>query len=378
MKYFYSILCMLLVAINYNNLYAADKPIQVRYHKTIETVMILRAISDEDPLLKQVKPDSKGRPLLYAARQHFAPYKEHPAVKATQEILVKTRDIGGILFQGVLYAEELPNAGFAYEPQYAFWKEHKQDLEAYTKVLQQFYKDAKVEQFFAMYSPYYDGAVAEATSYMNNKAPGAMEGYFGKSFDTYNLYILPLSPYGWGFSATTGKVLHTIVSPVGNIEYKENIADYKQYGFGGAEARAHYRELVTHEFTHAFITDVLEEESNKASINNYDTLFTPELQKIMDEQGYGDWWGFVNEYIVRLCEIRIAEQLNKEDAAAMRKENISEYKFVLIPAGEVLMKEYEDHRDKYINIDAFLPIIISHLGDTSKDKINAAIRDADN
>lgn len=374
MRCFYSLLCLTFFAFSHLHLHADEKPIRVRYHKTIETVMILRAISNEDPLLKQVKPDAKGRPLLFAARQYFEPYKNHKAVKATQDILNKTQDIGGMLFQGVLYAEELPKSRMMYEPAYLFWKEHKADLSAYMKVLEEFYKDAKVDQFFAAHKRFYDGAASEANVYINNAMPGAMEQYFGKSFDQYNLYILPLSPYGWGFSATTGKNLHAIVSPVGNIEYKDNLADYKEYGFSGAEAKGHFRELVTHEYTHAFITDVLELESNKAHINNYDTLFTAELQKAMDEQGYGDWWGFVNEYIVRLCEIRIAERMDKADAVALRNENINEYKFVLIPDGEVLMKEYESNRGRFANIDAFLPVIISHLGDTSKDKINAAIR----
>jgi hypothetical protein len=356
---------------------AKEKTIQVGYHRTIETIMILRALSPDDYFLKRVKDTSKGRPTIYLARRHFAKYKDHPAVAATQTIINTTADIGGILFQGVLYAEELPGTAMVHEPPPGFWTEHKAELTEYMKVLGDFYKEADAGSFFEKNKWFYDGAIAEAKQYITDTRVPVLEDYFGKSMEAYHLYILPLCPYGWGFSLTTPdkkyNVQHSIVAPVHNIAWNESVKQPVEFGFGGKGAKEHYRDIVAHEIIHSFITDAILTEPYKSRIDGYDSLFTPMFDSVMQELAYGHWWDFVNEHLVRLAHIRVLEIMNPQDAAELRKIDVYENKFVLIPDGEELMKQYERNRKTYKTIDTYLPVLIQQFGKYTRAEIDKKI-----
>lgn len=356
---------------------AAKKTVNITYHRTIETVMILRAISADDYFFSKIKPEDKRRPMLYMARQAFAQYKNHPAAAETQKLLSDMQDIGGQLFQGVLYAEELPANKLIHEPGDSYWPHHKEQLAHYLSLLLQFYNEAGVEKFLDEHKPFYDGAVAEAHRYIKDATIPAMEKYFGKEMQAYNMYLMPMCPYGWGFSLSikngSGKTVCAVISPVGKIAWKDKLSDYTEFGYAGDKAKDHYRELVTHEFTHAFITDVLEQENMKKLIAQHDSLFTPSLDSAMQDNGYGDWWGFVNEHIVRLGHIRVAAGIDKTEADELRKADVHEYKFVLIPGGEKLIAQYEHNRKKYKTIDDFLPELISGFTKVSRQDIDSKL-----
>lgn len=354
------------------------KKIEIGYNRTIETVMILRSISDTDYFLSRVPENSTARPMLYEARKYFKDYKNHPAAIETERLFYDIQDIGGVLLQGVLYAEELPNYNVIYEPELEYWKNNKAILADYMRMLADFYKVADVATFLAEHKAFYDGAVAEASQYVNDSVTAVMENYFGKKNRGYKMYLLPMNPYGWGFSATTnginGANQYIIISPVKDIDWDGNLNHLEEYGFGGAKAKEHYRELVVHELVHPFITNTIEQGLYKQQIAQYDTLYTPLLDSLMQEQGYSGWWSFVNEHLVRLAHIRVAELMDHEEADALRKTDVGEYKFVLIPEWEELMKQYEQSRDKYPSIDNYLPVMIDHFKDIDTAKLNSLLR----
>ncbi len=346
--------------------------IHVSHHRTIETFMILRALCDTDYFMKRIADTSKARPMIYRARQFFAAYKQHPAVAETQALYAQIGDIGGVICQGLLYAEELPGTRIIYEPGGYYWKEHKKELQQYMRTLAAFYKEAKVERFFAENNLFYEGAAAEAKSFINDSAVAVMEAYFGKRNGSYRMYILPLSPMGSGFSCTTrdsaGTHQYAIISPVEDVDW-DGVSSYKTYGFGGPEAKAHYRELVVHEFVHSFITDKIETGSLRSAIDAYDSLYTPGLDSMLGDEGYSGWWAYVNELFVRSAHIRVMEQIEKPEAEALRKTQ-KEIPYILIPETEAVLKEYEDNRSRYGNIDAFLPNLIRQFKAYNKDSIN--------
>src|SRR5690606_22438318 len=141
---------------------------------------------------------------------------------------------------------------------------------------------------------FYKGAIKEAEGYISNNTIAVMEQYFGSRNAAYKIHLMPLCPYGWGFSTTTEgkdvKIQHAMISPVRNMAPADNVGNKKTYGFAGEGAKEHYRELVVHEFTHSFITYILEEENIKLLIAQYDSLYTQLLDSAMQEQGYDGWW----------------------------------------------------------------------------------------
>lgn len=346
--------------------------IHVGHHRSIETFMILRTLCDTDYFMKRIADTSKSRPMIYRARQFFARHKQHPAVAETQRLYNKIGDIGGVICQGLLYAEELPGTRIIYEPSGYYWKEHREELEQYMQTLSAFYKEADVARFFAENQAFYDGAAAEAKSYIDDSAVAVMEAYFGKRNGSYHLYILPLSPMGSGFSCTTrdsaGNHQYAIISPVEDVNW-DGVSPYVTYGFGGPEAKAHYRELVVHEFVHSFITDVIERDSLKNAIDAYDSLYTPALDSMLGDEGYSGWWAYVNELFVRTAHIRVMAQIDEPEAQELRKTQ-KEIRYVLIPETEEIFKEYENNRQRYTIIDAFLPKLIERFKSYNKADIN--------
>lgn len=350
------------------------KKIQVRYHPTIETVMILRALSADDYFLQRIPDTFKGRPMLFKAREYFKAYKSHPAVAETQRLLYDMQDIGGQLLQGVVYYEELPGTKQISTINNEYWMAHKDVLDAYMAQLSNFYEQAEVAAFLEQHKAFYEGTIAEASSYINDSITAVMEQYLGRQNKAYYMYVLPVCPYGWAFSLTTsdssGNTQHAVISPVTDIAWQDS---FSSYGFGGAEARAHYRELVVHEFAHSFITDLLEQDVLREQIAIYDSLYTPLLDSAMGEQGYSGWWSYVNEHLVRLAHTRVAATFDKQEAEALRKAD-KEYGFVLLPESEELIKEYENNRDKYPTIEEYLPVLINGFKYYDTAMVNSRLR----
>jgi hypothetical protein len=354
-----------------------QKEIQVVTNKTIETFMILRSLSDSDPLFKYRKADYKAKPLIYAAREYFKNFKNDVAVKNTQEILAETSMTGDLILQGLLYSNELPKTNLKYGLN-PYWKKNEPELKAYLKVLKHFYDTANVEGFLKKYHQFYQGAIVEATSHLDKNLIPIMETYFGQSNPHYNLIIIPISPFGMGFGANVGtgkgKILYQIISPASDIYWNENLTDYKEFGYSGKGSDAYYRDLVAHEFCHSFITPIIEQKKYQERINQTDSLFVPELDSIMKKQSYGHWWGFVNEHMVRVASIRISKKLDIKDLEEMRKDNVADKGFILIPDAEKLLEEYENNRKKYPNFEKFLPKLIDQFKNYTRKDIEEKIR----
>ncbi|WP_417611024.1 DUF4932 domain-containing protein [Owenweeksia hongkongensis] len=355
---------------------AQEKRVEVSVNQTIETFMILRSISQDDPLFQYRDSNYKGKPIMYEAREFFAEYKNHPAVLETQNMLNATSSTGDMILQGLLYFEELPSNSLKHEISSEYWNKRKDSLTAYINTLQNFYEDARVGEFISKHSYFYEGAIAEAKSYLDDNLIPIMEDYFGMKNHAYHMILIPNSPFGMGFGANTksedGDIFFQIISPANDVEW-DSSSTYESYGFSGEGADEYYRDLVVHEFCHPFITPYIESEKLKSQIAKTDSLFVPKLDSIMSKQGYGTWWGFVNEHLVRLGEIRVARAMDIPDLDAMRKYNIEENGFILLPKAEELVLHYESNRDKYGTFQDFIPVLIKQLETFNKKQINSKL-----
>lgn len=353
------------------------KEVQIGINHTIETFMILRSLSNDDPLFQYRDSSYTGKPIMYEARKFFSEYQNHPAVIETQKMLNKTSSTGDLILQGLLYFEELPSPILKYEISSEHWKNRKDSLTAYVSALQRFYEDANVDEFILNHSDFYNGAIAEAKSHIDENLIPTLEDYFGIENHAYKTILIPNSPFGMGFGASTkskaGDIFYQIISPPNEEEWNSNSA-YNTYGFTGEGANEYYRDLVVHEFCHPFITPLLEQEKWKTEIAKTDSLFVPMLDSVMTAQGYGSWWAFVNEHIVRLGEIRVAKAMKTQDLDEMRNYNINENGFILLPDAEELVVDYENNQDNYKNFQEFIPELIEQLNKFSRKEIEERMR----
>lgn len=357
-----------------------SKKIEIGINHTIETFMILRSLDDNDPHFKYRKSEFKDNPLVYFSRQFFKNYGGHIAVHKTQEII---KEFGvDVTLQGLLYSQELPNVELIYEVNSPDWKQNREKLIEYLNLLKKFYVEANVYEFINQHKAFYLGAIAEAKSHIKPNLIQTMENYFGTANDHYSVILAPNQPFGMGFGADVEnrqeKILYQILAPANGIEWKEKADDYSEFGYSGNDANEYYRDLVVHEFCHSFITPIIEQEEYKAKINQSDSLFIPKLDSLMTEQGYDNWWSFVNEHLVRLGEIRISKKIGTDDLEEMRNYNIKENGFILIPDAEQLIIEYETNRKEYPKFELFLPKLVEQLNSFNKIDIKNKMAAANN
>ena len=348
------------------------KTIDVGINHTIETFMILRALADNDPLFQYRDSSYKGKPIMYEARKAFADYKNHSAVVKTQEMIAATSFTGDVILQGLLYFEELPSTKLKYEINSELWKNRQDSLKDYIAVLADFYTEANVNAFISNHADFYEGTITEAESYLEADLIPTMEDYFKMENEGYKMLLIPNSPFGMGFGASTstkdGDLFFQIISPASETEWN-SAGIYANYGYTGEGAQDYYDELVVHEFCHSFITPFITHEQWRTEIAKTDSLFTPKLKAIMEQEGYGSWWGYVNEHLVRLGELRVAKMLNAENYEAMRQGYIDKG-FVLLPAAEECILNYENNPTKYATFHAFIPELILQLETFSCAEIN--------
>ena len=181
----------------------SKKEIEVGINKTIETFMIVRALSDSDPMFSYRKPDYNSKPLMFLSRVYFTKFKNHNAVVKTQELISQTSSTGDVILQGLLYAEEFPSPTIVYELQSEYWKGKKEMLQDYLNVLEDFYIEANVEGFIEKNKSFYQGAILETKTYLDARLIPTMEDYFGVSNEGYKIILIPNSPFGMSFGAET-------------------------------------------------------------------------------------------------------------------------------------------------------------------------------
>ena len=101
-----------------------------------------------------------------------------------------------------------------------------------------------------------------------------------------------------------------------------------------------------HEFGHAFVNPLFEtNEQLVKTVDKYEHLFTPGFKEVMRKQNYTDWLTVMQEHLVRLGEIRLAERSgNKKWADELRTYHIEQLKFVFLPDLEESIKKYESNR----------------------------------
>jgi hypothetical protein len=63
-----------------------------------------------------------------------------------------------------------------------------------------------------------------------------------------------------------------------------------------------------------------------------------------------------------------------KDLEAIRKYNVKENGFILLPEAEELIQNYENNRDKYNTFQDFIPVLIDQLETFNKQQINVKLQ----
>ena len=364
---------MILLAVNLKS----QSKVDVEFNPNIATYSIVEyLVAKEQGRLFYIdgKTDISYLPLADLANKKMEKYDNSKIIKAMQDYLKTAGQQQDLSYQVLLKHHVFPAKRYAY-PIEETDNAKKEAVEKFAEQLREFYIERNLEKFFKDQSHFLEGAKNEVRKNIPASYMSKMEKYYGQKFLAYKFYInpfdvLPYSEVFWHgngpmFRSEKGQVANMISSAYVPLEKKNNIKDYKEFGFNHPETTNF---LITHEFGHSFVNQYLGQ--YEARINQSNKLMSEAFINKMDGQGYSYWPSCVGEHIVRTGEIRIAlANGNPQLAEKLRNQHIKENSFVLIPDFEKKMEAYENNRKKYKSFKDFVPELLTVLDETSVEKV---------
>jgi len=306
----------------------------------IELMTIVQWLSGYQVLTK-VESDYKR-----AVEQHFAPFKEHRAVKLFGE-MSKARFAYDAVPKAVLAFSTPPELRPRVEPPTDAVRRAggKQKLEEFMAALRAFAQESQFDKFFAAQHNIYDRALATLREDVEN-ALRPLRTYTGVELKNCTL-IAGLLVHNGGFQATLGS--------------QDNVEIYAIIGAFGAQdgvpvfsSGGSVTYLVQHEFSHSYVNPWVEK--NEGELKKYAALYEP-IKEAMQKQAYGNWTTTVHEHIVRAITLRLAYQRQQEAGdLVLKNEEARGFKYVRALAEK--LKAYEAARNKYPTITDFFPDLI--------------------
>lgn len=175
----------------------------------------------------------------------------------------------------------------------------------------------------------------------------ALRGYTGLQFTNCEL-IAGMLVHNGGFQATIAGL------PDGPRSYAIIGAFGLSNGLPVFSSNGSVSYVAQHEFSHSFVNPFVETHSKE--FNRHSSLFKP-IKKQMQQLSYADWQTAVHEHIVRAIVVRMAYvRSHAAGARILHNEEQQGFRYVK-PLAEKL-QEYEEQREKYPTILAFLPQLI--------------------
>ncbi len=119
-----------------------------------------------------------------------------------------------------------------------------------------------------------------------------------------------------------------------------------------------------HEFCHAYTNQIVDKYARKMEASARKIYATKE--QAMRRQGYGNWRTMLRESMVRACVVRY---LNAADGKARAQTEINEQHrrgFEWVGDLATLLQQYERGRDRYPDMDAFMPRVVTFFNNYAK------------
>lgn len=334
-----------------------DKKLWVIFPKNLSLFHILVILTPS----RFAKEKLFRHPLAEIAREYFKEYREHPAVQMTEKIFKE--DWYFPLNYSAFYYSPFPNPkmkeGIKLPPEYNQNKDLKELISNYINIVNKFYEDTEFDLFWKRYKENFS-TVIEESSYLIQKEnpstrkinefsptdiPSLMEDFYG--FQASRYYFVPC-PFMQN-SATHVEV------------YRKD--GEKRFFFlqGGAFSRSLYLIYFGfHEFGHCFIEPITLKYLDE--INQLTHLYTP-LKESFQKMGYIDWHRTFNEHLITAGQLHLMRKALSEEWMLKMKDREKQRGFKLIDKFYEYLKDYDENRKKYPNLETFFPDLLSKLSE---------------
>ena len=274
-------------------------------NKDIELVQILLYLSEQQDKTIQC---INNKTYTAAISEWFAPYKTHPAVQITKDLIYNENFIHIRPLQAILSLKSIIAS-----------PEHP--LYAWGPAVEDFRNTSDFDAFFDSQSDYYKWIIDHIASCDFDTWVCFIDAYFRQKPDEFRLVVCPIAGnYGFSMNENGKNVSYTVrFMP----KYDENGTPDWNYDF--------FAKGIAHEYAHCFVNPVVE--AHVDLLQMHPDFFA----KHKDVPNfYNTDYAVINEYLVRAFQIRFMER-NK----------------TLFPSFDI-EKEYEYQRKAFLFIDRFV------------------------
>jgi len=338
---------------NDNSTLPEDSLIKVRVDPTVELFCTIHRLA------KTGVDDTHELPnYISEIEDYFAPYQDHRAVNLAKKLWETQRINISALSTLVVYLDDppelIPRNQLDPLPSELDARWTVDVIPEFIEAAREFSRDSKFMEFFDSQKRLFDRSVMNLNKSLNDENMlDWFKMYFGYVPDNYTIIV--------GMQNGFGNYGASITQSDGTNDFFSIIGAHSPFFWIGIPrfSSSWLTPIVVHEFCHPYINPLIEQrkELMKESGEKLYSYNEAKLARI----GCLAWNHMMNEYIVRACVIRYFHS-NKDNMAINRQiRNDENQGFSGIQALADLFEEYEKNRDKYPNMDSFIPRIAIFL-----------------
>ena len=305
----------------------------------------------------------KSKRFMSNLNEHFKEYRDHPAVKMAAELRNKRSVSYDAVMSMAVHIKDINNCAglvrFEPRPDTLDGRWRIDEAREFLAKCRDFVSDTNFDAFLQKNKPMYDIATQRLQQLVDSQAKLQwFDEFFGtKSDKQFNLVISILNgTSSYGTRVKTGDKLQVYsILGVWRIEW---------FGWGNPTFNPGIVSTIVHEFGHSYCNPLMDKYMDQ--FEGFGKKFYNKHKKQMKNQAYGNWRTMMYESLVRACEVRYA----MANGGLQRAERIAGYQikrgFVWTKELSELLAEYEKQRDKYHDLESFMPRVVEFFEDYSK------------
>jgi hypothetical protein len=335
----------------------AEIPVRVDERVELLSVLFRLAGAREYHLTADTVPYAK------AVDEHFGPFAEHEAVKMAQRLRAQR----GIGYDAVAWFALHLKGGPKLEPKVPF--DRVPDMEKrwtpavaaeFLAAVQKFADDTKAFDFFRRHQDLYAKAAERLAAEVAKRPYRAwLDAFFGARPGADFCAIVGLlnggSSYGSKVRYPDGR---EEISPILGAGNQFDASGLPAFGPGSSG-------LVAHEFCHAYCNPLVDRFADRL-LPAGEKIF-PRRAELMRPQAYGNARTMLYEAMVRACTHRfLVKYGTPREAEAQLRDEVGRG-FFWTPELSKLLGEFEQARDQYPTLEAFMPRVIEFFNALAAD-----------
>lgn len=292
---------------------------------------------------------------------HFDKFKDHELIRFTREIRDKNRIGFDAVMKMAIWLEQPP----ALNPIVPFTSDipdrrwGQENAGKFLKLLQQFYTEAKCEEFFNAHKELYRISEERYKSVYESVDLSWFNRYYGTQLKGSFNIVPGLGNGGGNYGVKT-------VMPDGKEAMyaimQTSVIDSTNYPVYDVSFNL---PTLIHEFNHSYVNEI--QMKYEKELENSGARLYGLVSEVMRRMAYGNWQTMINEALVRASVIRYMMNHNS-DITLARKQMMSEYGrgFYWITGLVNCLGEYEKSSDKYPTLDSYMPVIICFYNEVAR------------